>query len=166
MGDSTVRRYVNEMHELYQIEKIDEPREYEAVDEQPPSRQIQVDWGQTDQKMTNGKEVKFYFITFVLAHSRQKYMIWQDRPFTTQDTISRHEKAFQYYEGMTEEIVYDQENLIAVSENVGDLILTKKFHRYVKERKFKVYLCWKVAPESKGKMENALKFPKKQFPKN
>lgn len=25
------------------------------------------------------KEVKLYFIAFVLAHSRQKYMEWQDR---------------------------------------------------------------------------------------
>ncbi|MGE8033749.1 hypothetical protein [Lysinibacillus sp. NPDC093692] len=35
VGESTVRRYVNKMRELYQIEKIDEPREYEAVDDQP-----------------------------------------------------------------------------------------------------------------------------------
>lgn len=57
---------------------------------------MQVDWGQTIQRMTNGKEVKLYFIAFVLANSRQKYIIWQDRPFTTQDTITCHEKAFQY----------------------------------------------------------------------
>ena len=166
VGESTVRRYVNEMRELYQIEKIDEPREYEAVDDQPPGKQTQVDWGQTVQKMTNGKEVKLYFIAFVLAHSRQKYMIWQDRPFTTQDTILCHEQAFQYYGGITEEIVYDQDNLIAVSENAGDLILTKVFQQYVKERKFKVYLCRKADPESKGKIENAVKYVKNNFAKN
>lgn len=53
VGESTVRRYVNEMREIYQIEKIDAPREYEAVDEQPPSKQMQVDWGQTIQKNNN-----------------------------------------------------------------------------------------------------------------
>ena len=166
VGESTVRRYVNEMREIYHIEKGEEPREYEAVDEQPPGKQMQVDWGQTNQKMTNGKEVKLYFIAFVLAHSRQKYMVWQDRPFTTQDTILCHEKAFQYYGGITEEIVYDQDNLIAVSENAGDLILTKEFQRYVKDRKFKVYLCRKADPESKGKIENVVKYVKINFAKD
>lgn len=166
VGESTVRRYVNEMREIYQIEKKDEPREYEAVEEQPPGKQMQVDWGQTIQKMANGKEVKLYFIAFVLAHSRQKYMVWQDRPFTTKDTIRYHEKAFQYYGGVTEEIVYDQDNLIAVSENAGDLILTKEFQRYVKERKFNIYLCRKADPESKGKIENVVKYVKNNFAKN
>ena len=166
VGESTVRRYVNEMREIYHIEKGEEPREYEAVDEQPPGKQMQVDWGQTNQKMTNGKEVKLYFIAFVLAHSRQKYMVWQDHPFTTQDTILCHEKAFQYYGGITEEIVYDQDNLIAVSENAGDLILTKEFQRYVKDRKFKVYLCRKADPESKGKIENVVKYVKINFAKD
>lgn len=166
VGESTVRRYVNEMRDIYQIEKVDEPREYEAVEEQPPGKQMQVDWGQTIQKTTSGKEVKLYFIAFVLAHSRQKYIVWQDRPFTTQDTILCHEKAFQFYGGMTEEIVYDQDNLIAVSENAGDLILTTGFQRYVKDRKFKVYLCRKADPESKGKIENVVKYVKSNFAKN
>lgn len=73
VGESTVRRYVNEVRELYQIEKKEEPREYESVDELPPGKQLQVDWGQTIQKDTHGKEVRLYFIAFVLAHSRQKY---------------------------------------------------------------------------------------------
>ena len=163
VGESTVRRYVNEMREIYHIEKTDEPRDYEAVDEQPPGKQMQVDWGQTIQKTTHKKEVKLYFIAFVLAHSRQKYMEWQDRPFTTRDTIRCHENAFRYFEGMPEEIVYDQDNLIAVNENAGDVILTKEFQQYVNERKFKIYLCRKADPESKGKIENVVKYVKKNF---
>src|SRR5690606_34478579 len=127
VGESTVRRYVNEMREIYNIEKTAEPREYESVDEQPLGKQMQVDWGQTIQKTTDKKEIKLYFIAFVLANSRQKYMEWQVRPFTTRDAIRCHENAFRYFEGMPEEIVYDQDNLIAVSENAGDLILTKDF---------------------------------------
>ncbi|WP_342777680.1 IS21 family transposase [Ureibacillus terrenus] len=163
VGESTVRRYVNEMREIYHIEKTDEPREYEAVVEQPPGKQMQVDWGQTIQKTTQKNEIKLYFIAFVLAHSRHKYMEWQDRPFTTQDAIRCHENAFQFFEGMTEEIVYDQDNLIAVNENAGDVLLTKEFQKYVKERKFKVHLCRKADPESKGKIENVVKYVKKNF---
>lgn len=166
VGESTVRRYVREMREIYHIEKADEPRDFEAVEELPPGQQIQVDWGQTVQKTKENKEIKLYFIAFVLAHSRQKYMIWQQRPFTTNDTIRCHEAAFQYYGGIPEEIVYDQDNLIAVSENAGDLILTAEFQSYVKQRKFRVHLCRKADPESKGKIENVVKYIKQNFAKH
>src|SRR5699024_650039 len=99
-------------------------------------------------------------------HSRQKYMVWQQRPFTTADTIKCHEAAFEYYGGIPEEIVYDQDNLIAVNENAGDLILTNDFQSYVKERKFSVYLCRKADPESKGKVENVVKYIKQNFAKH
>lgn len=154
------------MREIYQINKESEPRDFEAVEELPPGKQLQVDWGQTVQKTKGEKEVRLYFIAFVLAHSRQKFMIWQDRPFTTQDTIRCHEQAFQFYTGIPEEIVFDQDNLIAVSENHGDIILTAAFQRYVKEKKFRVYLCRKADPESKGKVENVVKYIKQNFAKH
>lgn len=166
VGESTVRRYVNEMREIYHIEKTDTPRDYEAVEELPPGKQLQVDWGQTLQKKKDYKDIKLYFIVFVLSHSRQKYMVWQQHPFTTADTIQCHEAAFRYYGGIPEEIVYDQDNLIAVNENAGDLILTSDFQNYVKERKFSVYLCRKADPESKGKVENVVKYIKQNFAKH
>ena len=163
IGESTVRSYVKEIREKYQIEKKDNPRQYEAVSEQPMGKQLQVDWGQTKQKTTEKKEVKLYFIAFVLAHSRYKYMEWQDRPFTTKDAIRCHENAFRFYGGCTEEIVYDQDHLLTVSENAGDIVLTSEFQAYVNDRKFRVYLCRKADPESKGMIENVVKYIKGNF---
>jgi transposase len=163
VGDSTVRLYVSEIREIYQIEKKAIVRQYEAVPEQPMGKQIQVDWGETKQKTTTKKEVKLYFIAFVLTHSRYKYMEWQDKPFTTQDAIRCHENAFHYFGGRTEEIVYDQDHLLTVSENAGDLILTAEFQAYVRERKFRVHLCRKADPESKGMIENVVKYIKGNF---
>ncbi|MCM3738573.1 IS21 family transposase [Bacillus cytotoxicus] len=163
VGDSTVRLYISEIREIYQIEKKVIVRQYEAVSEQPMGKQIQVDWGETKQKTKAKKEVKLYFIAFVLAHSRYKYMEWQDKPFTTQDAIRCHENAFRYFGGRTEEIVYDQDHLLSVSENAGDLILTTEFQAYVKERKFRVHLCRKADPESKGMIENVVKYIKRNF---
>lgn len=34
-------------------------------------------------------------------------------------------RAFKYYGGRTQEIVYDQDRVMTVSENAGDLILTE-----------------------------------------
>lgn len=155
--------YVNEVREIYQIEKKVNTRQYEAITEQPMGKQIQVDWGVTKQKTILKREVKLYFIAFVLAHSRYKYMEWLDRPLTTKDTIRCHENAFIFFGGRTEELVYDQDNLIAVSENAGDLILTSEFQAYVKERKFRVHLCRKADPESKGMIENVVKYIKGNF---
>ncbi len=163
VGGRTVRSYVKEIREVYQIEKKVIVRQYEAVPEQPMGKQLQVDWGETKQKTTDNKEIKLYFIAFVLAHSRQKYMEWQTRPFTTRDAIRCHENAFQFYEGRTEEIVYDQDHLITVSENAGQLLLTAEFQSYVNERKFKVHLCRRADPESKGMIENVVKYIKGNF---
>lgn len=163
IGESTVRSYVREIREIYQIEKKNIVRQYEAVPEQPMGKQLQVDWGETRQKTITKKEVKMYFIAFVLAHSRYKYMEWQDRPFTTKDAIRCHENAFRFFGGRTEEIVYDQDHLLSVSENAGDLILTSEFQAYVRERKFHVHLCRKADPESKGMIENVVKYIKGNF---
>ena len=163
IGDSTVRLYVKELREIYHIEKKKFTRQYEAVQELPMGKQIQVDWGQTTQRTKNGRTIKLHFIAFVLSHSRYKFMHWLDRPFQVADMIEAHEAAFDYFGGMTDEIVYDQDALVAVNENAGDVVLTKDFQAYVKERKFHIHLCRKSDPESKGKIENVVKFIKGNF---
>ena len=148
---------------MYQIDKKRKVRQYEAIPEQPMGKQLQVDWGETKQKTKSNKEIKLYFIAFVLAHSRMKYMEWQNRPFTTRDAIRCHENAFQFYGGRTTEIVYDQDHLITVSENAGEILLTSEFQQYVQQRKFNVHLCRRADPESKGMIENVVKYIKGNF---
>ncbi|MBP1934989.1 transposase [Ammoniphilus resinae] len=53
-------------------------------------KQIQVDFGETIVKTKEEKSRKLWFIGFVLAHSRYKYVEWRDRPFTTRDVIQCH----------------------------------------------------------------------------
>lgn len=164
--EGTVRNFVNELRELYCISKTSMGRSYTAVPELPMGKQIQVDFGECKQLMTDKQQKKLYFIAFVLAHSRYKYVEWLDRPFRTSDLIKMHENAFTYFGGMTEEIVYDQDHLLAVSENAGDLVLTTEFTKYHQKRKFKIYLCRKADPESKGKIEQVIKYVKNNFAKN
>ncbi len=84
-------------------------------------------------------------------------------PFTTETVIAAHEKAFEFIKGLPREIVYDQDRLFLVSENLGDIILTGEFRPYVKERGFKTWFCRKADPESKGKVENVVKYVKQNF---
>ena len=166
VAESTVRGYVKELREKYSLPKTETKRVYEAVPDPPMGKQAQVDFGQTIQKTSDGKEVKLYFISFVLSHSRYKYAEWLDRPFTTKDVIRTHENAFQFFGGIPHEIVYDQDSLMVVSENAGDLILTGEFQAYREERKLVLHVCRKADPESKGRIENVVGFIKKNFAKN
>lgn len=164
--EGTVRNYVNEIREVYHIPKISSERNYSTVPDLPMGQQLQVDFGQIRVPTTNGAFKRLYFIGFVLAHSRYKYVEWLDRPFRASDLIRMHENAFRFYGGMSIEIVYDQDRLLAVSENAGELIMTVEFTKYQQTRKFKVYLCRKSDPESKGKIEQVVKYVKNNFAKN
>jgi len=166
VGGSTIRSYVSELRNIHHIPKVVHIRFHEAVEELPMGKQVQVDWGEIKVKNTVKKEVKLHFISFVLSHSRYKFVEWLDRPFTTRETIRCHEQAFKYFGGIPEEIVYDQDHLITVSENSGDIILTAEFQAYKQERDFRVYLCRKSDPQSKGKIENVVKFIKMNYAKN
>lgn len=166
IAESTMRAYVNDLRQAHNIPKTVAQRDYEAVAECPMGAQAQVDFGECWQKDRTGKKVKIYVVSFVLSHSRYKYMEWIDRPFRTQDLIEAHERAFQYFNGKPEEMVYDQDNIIVVSENYGEINFTHQFESYRQKEKFSVYACRGYDPESKGKIENVIGFIKKNFAKH
>jgi len=166
ISEGTFRNYVRYLRQENNIPKIVHRRDYESQEDPPMGEQAQMDFGEKKLLDTNGKPVRLWFIAFVLSNSRHKYVEWLARPFTTLDVIEAHENAFEYYGGKPKEIVYDQDHLILVSENHGDLILTKEFAKYKEMRKFKIYMCRKQDPESKGKIENVVGYVKKNFAKN
>lgn len=164
--DRTLRLYVSNLREEYNLPKLENKRQYEAVPELPMGFQAQVDLGEIWLKRANGSKVKVYCFAMVLSHSRYKFLWWQDKPFTTLSFIDAHNKAFEYLGGMPKEIVYDQDRLLAVSENGGDIIYTEGFQNYLDNARFEVRLCRTFDPESKGKIEAVVKFAKYNFAKH
>lgn len=162
-NECTLRSFVRNIRSEYNLPKSTEMRQYESVSELPMGKQMQVDFGTITVPTGLEDQITLYVMCFVLAHSRHKYCEWQDRPFTTNDIINIHENAFEFYGGITEEIVYDQDHLLLVSENHGDLIYTQAFAAYNKRRKFNIYMCRKQDPESKGKVENVVGYVKHNF---
>lgn len=155
--------YVNSVREEHDIPKPEHARQYEAVEELPMGKQGQVDMGEISLITESGRHRKVYCFAMVLSNSRYKYVLWQLKPFTTDSFIRAHIKAFDFYGGRPEEIVYDQDKVLAVSENNGDIIYTAGFQAFVNEMKFSVRLCHGSDPESKGKVENVVKFAKHGF---
>jgi len=165
-SESTLRNYVRGIRKKHNILKEIATRQYEAMEDPPMGKQVQVDFGEKWAFKEGGNKIKLYVMCFVFSHSRFKYCEWQDRPFNTSDIIQIHENAFEYFGGMPEEMVYDQDHLILVSENYGDLIYTHQFSNYVQRRKFRVYMCRKADPESKGRIEKVVDFVKRNFARN
>ncbi|MBW3545810.1 MAG: hypothetical protein KY428_09485 [Bacteroidetes bacterium] len=56
-----------------------------------------------------------------------------------------------------------QDKVFIVSENGGDIILTEAFRAYTREQSFSLHFCRKADPQSKGKVENLVKYVKQNF---
>jgi transposase len=163
LKERTLRNYVMRLRKDFNLPKAARDRQYIEVPEMPMGYQAQVDFGQCLLHKPDGSRVKLYCFAMVLSHSRFKYVYWLDKPFTTATFIEAHDKAFEYFGGMPKEIVYDQDRVLAVDENFGDVVYTEDFQNYINIMHFKTRLCRSYDPESKGKIEAVVKFVKYNF---
>jgi len=163
VSPKTVYNFVMWVRQQYHIPKLKHQRDYFIVEELPYGKQAQVDFGEYNMRKSTGGVKKVSFFTIVLSRSRYKYVYFSDTPFTSVLAIKAHEKAFEYFKGIPREIVYDQDKVFIHDENAGDLILTTAFKQYVDNRKFTIYFCRKSDPETKGKIENVVKYVKQNF---
>ena len=159
----SVRRYVTLLRETEGIPLPAKIRQYMEVMEHPMGFQAQVDLGVKTMKDPYGKSVKVYIFAMVLSCSRYKYVSFQLDPFTARTFCEAHDRAFKYFGGRPVEIVYDQDRVMVVSENAGDIIYTEVFENYKNYAGFSVHLCRGSDPESKGKVEAVVKYTKGNF---
>lgn len=159
----TVYNFVMFVRQKHNIPIIKVSREYFPIEELPYGEQAQIDFGHYNMRMVNGKRKKISFFAIVLSRSRMKYIWFWDKPYTAKDVCEAHEKAFAFYGGIPQTVVYDQDRTMVVDENIGDIILTATFKQYTRSRSFKLHFCRKADPESKGKVENVVQYVKKNF---
>ncbi len=160
----TVYNYVMKLRMEYRIPKVSvTERQYASVPESEPGMYAQVDFGQKQLRCSNGKYQKVYFMAMLLCKSRYKFTWFQDRPFTSETAVLAHEKAFEFFLGIPRNIIYDQDAVFLYDENIGDYRMTEVFGSYVKSRPFNVIFCRPADPESKGKVENCVKYVKNNF---
>lgn len=157
--ERSFRYYITYLIDTGQIKFSENARKYYPVEDQPYGKQLQIDFGE---HRTRGG-LKLYIFAAVLSASRYKYCALQERPFTTMDLISHLLDCFEYLGGMPKELVIDQDSIMVVSENNGDIIYTRDFEHFIDEMNLKMYVCRKNDPESKGKIENLIKFVKRNF---
>jgi transposase len=163
VNPKTIFNFVHWIRNKYNIPKLVVKRQHQVIEELPYGKQAQVDFGQYNMRTSTGKRAKVFFFTFVLSRSRYKYLWFTDRYFTTDLAIQAHELAFGYINGVPDEIVYDQDKVFIVTENSGDIILADLFRNYIRSKTFTLHFCRKSDPQSKGKVENAVKYVKQNF---
>ena len=157
--ERTLRNYIHALIDEGTIKLACGFRQYTRVPQLPYGRQLQVDFGV--QKIGNGKKV--YLFVAILSASRYRYVSHQDHPFTTDDVVQHMLRCFEFIGGRPEELVIDQDRLMVVSENRGDIIFTETFRQFCEEQELQVWVCRAGDPESKGKVENMVKFVKTYF---
>ena len=163
VNEKTVFNFVLTVRGKYDIPKLFHYRDFGKVEELPYGKQAQVDFGEYHMTTEEGTRKKVYFFAMVLSASRQKCVVYRDSPFTTRAVIDAHEQCFIFFMGLVEQVVYDQDKLMLVSENHGDLLLTVEFRSYVNYRGFSLHFCRKSDPQSKGKVENVIRYIKYNF---
>lgn len=163
VNPKTIFNFVHWIRNKYNIPKAVHKRQHQIVEELAYGKQAQVDFGQYNMRTSTGGRTKVFFFTLVLSRSRYKFIWFIDQYFTTDLAIQAHELAFAYIGGIPDEIVYDQDKVFIVSENSGDIILTDLFRSYLRDKSFALHFCRKSDPQSKGKVENVVKYVKQNF---
>lgn len=164
VSQRTVYSFVMKVRKDYNLPRIAiNERIYGPVPETPPGKYAQVDFGH--KKLRTGKNtwVQVHFMAMLLCYSRYKFIWFQEKPFTSETASIAHEKAFEFFHGIPKNIVYDQDAVFLYDENKGDYVMTEVFDSYVKSRPFTAIYCRPADPESKGKVENVVKYVKQNF---
>ena len=157
--ERSFRYYITYLIDTGQLKLNGNRRLYRPVEDLPHGQQMQLDFGE----FCTRSGLKLYIFASVLSASRYKYCALQDKPFTALDLINQLLDCFEFLGGMPEELVIDQDSVMVVSENNGDIIYTKDFKHFIDEMNLRMYVCRKSDPESKGKIENLIKFIKRNF---
>ena len=84
VSSRTVYNFVMFVRHKHNIPYISIVREYFPVEELPYGEQAQVDFGEYNMLLSDGKRKKVKFFVMVLSRSRMKYVWFLDKPFTAQ----------------------------------------------------------------------------------
>ena len=164
IGERTIYNYVQRIREEEEIPKSSEPvRQMRHVPDCEYGEKAQVDYGEKIISNTKGRKVKVYFFAMVLQRSRYKFIYLQNVPFTAKTTVYAHHLAFKYFGGMPKKVIYDQDKKMLVRENFGDYVMTDEFAKYVAEAGYEPVFCMAADPQSKGLVENVVRYVKGNF---
>jgi transposase len=132
--------------------------------ETKPGVQAQVDWGELGTIEVDGKFKKLFCFNMILGYSRMRYaefILSMDTP----TLIQCHLKAFEYFGGYTQEILYDNMKQVVIKRalKVSDSEWNSQYEDFFRHYGFIPRLCRPYRPQTKGKIENMVGYVKRDF---
>lgn len=127
-----------------------------------PGEQSQVDWSVFGTIEEYGQKKRLYCFCMVLGFSRTLYI-----EFTTSLDIftflSCHQNAFNYFNGYSRTILYDNVKTVVVSRCQGNITWNSKFMDFAGFYGFTPKLCQPYRAQTKGKVERPFGYIRKDF---
>jgi len=131
--------------------------------ETPPGKQAQVDWGEFVAQDAEGKKIKYHAFVMIMGHSRKTYLEFTENE-KMETLIGCHERAFQYFGGLPETILYDNmKTVVKHSHETGENKWNQQFLSFCRHHDFTPVRCRPYNPRCKGKVENGVKYIRRNF---
>ena len=159
-NEQTLRNYVHHLIDSGIVKQDKEHRRtYDHVFDTPPGDQMLIDFGEH----TIDKNHSVFFICLLLRYSRYLCVLAQDHRFNSTEACQAMYRCFCRIGGRSKTLVIDQDAVFVASETYGEVIKTRVFEDFCTEQDLTLWVCNKADPESKGNIENAVGFVKKNF---
>lgn len=132
--------------------------------ETKPGVQSQVDWAECYHIDEDGQTRKVYCFSMILGYSRMRFVVFTFS-IDVYTFIQCHLRAFEYFGGYTQEILYDNIKQIIVKRAIKpkDHTWNAKFEDFFNYYGFIPRLCKPCNPQTKGKIENSIGYVKRDF---
>jgi len=159
-NQQTLRNYVHFLKEHGIIAAADGGgRVYDTVFDTEPGDQMLIDFGE----IGISKGLRIHFICLLLRYSRYLVVYAQDHKYNAEEACRDIYRSFCKLGGRPATLVIDQDAVFVTSETYGEVVETRVFRDFCSEQELKLWVCHKADPESKGPVENAVGFVKKNF---
>ena len=159
-NEQTLRNYI---HRLEADGVLGKPspdrRKYDIIPTPPPGQKAQVDFG--EQRCEDGLVV--HFMCILLWHSRLLGVYAQDHKFNAEEACRAIHRFSCKCGGRVETLVIDQDSVFVAEEVYGEVFESATFKAFLEEQDLSLWVCNKADPESKGCVENSVKFVKSSF---
>lgn len=132
--------------------------------ETKPGVQAQVDWAECVYRLTDNTTHKTYCFSMICGYSRMRYIEFT-QSMDLETFLVCHQRAFEYFGGITQEILYDNIKVVVLRRRYpsSESIFYPPFVDFKNHYGFKARLCRPYRAKTKGKIERSIRFIKDNF---